>query len=608
MPEASFASPVGQEALRAVLRSRGFAGAARRRELLEYLFNETLAGRGDALKEFNIGVAVYGRDPATYDTRLDPTVRIDIARLRSKLKEYYAAEGQNDSIRIELPKGSYAVILHTVEATPNPARMSQAKPARQAWITAFAIFAAISLALVGFMFWQRQQRGHIRSVVVLPFRNLTGDPQKDYLADGVTEELTDSLAHIPDLRVVARTSAFEFKDKGIDIRQIGRRLGADTVIEGSLPSTDSRLRLTVQINRSTDGYHILSQTVDGGPQDFARLENEIRAIAVQTVRPGTALAKRKTPDSQAYDLYLRARAVCCFGTRAGFEQAVAYLSQAIQRDPAFADAYGLLAGVYANSAVNLASEPLEYAKKSKAAAAKALELDDHSGQAYAALGLVDSAVYLDWKRGEQELRKAVELMPQDLIAHRRLGAVLMTEGRFSEATAELRKVSDLNPLVANVTLGLSYYLARQYKSAILQLAQIRDLHPDVVAVHPFLGDAFEENGELDKAMAEYSAALHAYPAYAKARIAHLRAVMGKRSEAHQLLNELEHPAPGELPPNAYDIATVYAALGDRDSAFYWLNRAYAERNVALLKVDPFLDPLRDDRRFRELLKRAGLGA
>jgi tetratricopeptide (TPR) repeat protein len=134
------------------------------------------------------------------------------------------------------------------------------------------------------------------------------------------------------------------------------------------------------------------------------------------------------------------------------------------------------------------------------------------------------------------------------------------------------------------------------------------LHDANVAVHPFLGDAFEQNGDLAKAMAEYSAALPAYPAYAKARIAHLRAVMGKRSEALQLLRELEHPAAGEPPPNSYDVATVYAALGDRDSVFHWLNLAYEQRNVALLKVDPFLDPVRNDPRFAELLKRAGLAS
>lgn len=321
-------------------------------------------------------------------------------------------------------------------------------------------------AVYGLYRWARPAT-NIKSIVVLPFQNLTGDPQNEYLADGVTEQLTDSLARIPDVRVVARTSAFEFKGKGMDIRRVGAQLNADAVIEGSLRNMDGRLQLTVQINRSQNGYHILSQTLDGGPQDLARLESDVTALALQAVRPGAALSRNRAPDPQAYDLYLKARALCCVGTRDAFERAVRYLNEAIERDPKYADPYAALAGVYA-AAVDFASEPLEYARKSKALAANALELDSHSGPAHSALGLADSAVFLDWNRGEQELRTAIRLVPQDATAHNRLGCVLMAEARFPEAVTELRAAGDLNPLAANVTLGLAYYLARQYDAAIQQ--------------------------------------------------------------------------------------------------------------------------------------------
>ncbi len=485
---------------------------------------------------------------------------------------------------------------------------SSSRPARRTHALGFLAAALIVLACAayGVYRWTRPPAG-LRSIVVLPFENLTGDPQKEYLADGITEQLTDSLAHISDLRVVARTSAFQFKRKPVDIRRIGQQVDADAVVEGSLRNMNGRFQLTVQVNRSRDGYHIVSQTFDGSAQELERLEADLVPPVLAAVRPRTTVAKHKPVDPEAYDLFLKARARRADPSRASFDQSITYLNEAIQRDPTYADAYAALAGVYAAAAGNLATQPLAYAEKAKAAATAALRLDPLSAQAYAAEGLVDSMVFLDWKRGEEELREAIRLMPQNAASHNRLGTVLLAQGHFEAAIAEQRTAANLDPLVpGGVSVGLAYYMARQYDQALRQFIKVRDLHPDLLIVHPFIGSVWEAKGDYKKAMAEYQLALPKAPESVKPYIAHLLAVMGKQSEARKILAEMQNAGPGERPPSAFDLAAIYGALGDRDKAFQYLEQAYDDRIVWFLKVHPVLDPLRSDPRFAQLLKKAGL--
>lgn len=615
MSELHLSPDTEQAALARVLRSRHFTGAERRRKLLEYLTAQTLAGAGEGLKEFNIGVEVYGRDPASYDPRLDPVVRVDIGRLRAKLHDYYENEGREDPVWIELPKGSYAVIFHqrVVEETePEPARPAPVEPIavpRKRHIRGLAIAGVLIAACAGYGFYRlRRPTAGLRSVAVLPFENLTGDPQKGYLADGITEQLTDSLAHISDLRVVARTTAFQFKGKATDIREIGRRLNADAVVEGSLRNMNGRYQLTVQVNRTANGYHIISQTVEGSSQNLEKLENDLVLPVLAALRPGAAVPAHKRVDPEAYDLFLKARARRGDGSRASFDEAIVLLNQAIQRDPTYADAYAALAGVYASGGLNFASEPLAYAQKAQAAASIALRLDPLSAQAYAAQGLSDSLILLEWRPGEEELRNAVRLMPQNATAHNWLGVVLLAQGRFDAAITELRTAQDLDPLPAGpgATLGLAYYMARRYDDALHQFTRVRDLHPGVVAVHPFVGMALEARGDFSQAMAEYQLSVAKMPSV-QANIAHLLAVTGKREEAKKLLARIEDGGPGEA-PNAFDVAVVYGALGEREQAFQWLDRAYQQRIIWFLKVHPMLDPLRGDPRYARLLREANLAS
>jgi len=600
--------------LEQLLASPMFA-SRRRGQLLRYLAEEKLAGRGPQVTEYGIALDVFER-PASFDTRTEATVRAEMSRLRRTLAGHYESAGAEDPWRILLPSRGYEPIFRprgeqTVEAPaeslpPSEAAQPapQAKPRRRMWLV-LATAGLIVAAIVTARYW-RPGAPSTGSVAVLPFANLTGDAHNDYLADGVTEQLTDALAQIPTLRVVARTSSFQFKGKNVDIREIGRRLDADAVVEGSIQYLGGKVRLTAQVNRTRNGYHILSHAIEGGMQDLARLANEMVPPLVAALRPGTAIASRRTPDPQAYDLYLKARAFRARGTREAFDAAVALLNQAIEHDPQFADAYARLASAYASAAVNFESEPMEYARQAKENAAIALRLDPTNAIAESSRGIVDSMIMLDWKTGERELRRAVELMPQNGPNRVALGLNLLMRGRFDEAIAEDRKAESLDPLMPAVGSAFAYYLARRYDEALAQFVKVRDLHPDLIAVHPFIGAVWQAKHEYAKAMAEYQLALPKIPDQVNSRIAILLAETGKRKAARKMLEQQEQPKAGQPPPSPFDLAAICAALGDRDAAFEWLDRAYERRIIWQLKVQPALDPLRGDPRYTELLKKTGL--
>jgi TolB-like protein len=369
-----------------VLASPEFTASRRRSQLLRYVVEQTLAGRAEHISEYGIGLDVF-RKPESFDPRMEGIVRVEMSRLRRALADYYQKTGSADPWRIEFPTRGYipaivgypALQAGTLAAQVAVVGEDGGAPAqpnsRLRWwpIWSAAIIATIALgalALRNASPWPAP----IRSVVVLPLENLTGDSRNEYLSDGITEQLTDSLAHIPSFRVVARTSAFQFKGKGVDIRDVGRQLNVDAVVEGSLRKVNDRFRLTVQVNRTVDGYHILSQTFDGGMADLFRLENEMTLPVVAALRPGTSFANRQEPDPEAHNLYLQARSYRGQATLESFQQAISYLDRAIERDPKYAAAYAALAGVYASGAANLATEPLQFVPQTRAAAARAIEL------------------------------------------------------------------------------------------------------------------------------------------------------------------------------------------------------------------------------------------
>ena len=587
-----------RQALDRVLRSPGFV-AKRRGDLLRYLVDRALAGDSQVLSEYSIALDVFHK-PESFDPRKESTVRAEMSRVRKALAEYYEHSGSGDSLRFEFPAGGYAPSF--VRAAEFPEKRSR-RSRGWAWLAAGLL---ILLGAAAIWRWERVP-SPVQSVVVLPFINLTGDSGNDYLAEGLAEGLTDALARVGSLRVVARTSAFQFKGTPTDIREIGRRVHADTAIEGSVRKDGGQLLVTVQMNRTTDGYHMLSQVFEGGPGETGRIQHEMVLPVLATLRPGVPPPVGRAPDPEAFDLVLKAKTLRGYGMQDKFDQAVGLLNQAIQKDPEYSEAYAELAGTYAAAATNAFVDPLGAANEAIAAAGRAIQIDPAAATAYGAEGYVHAMVLNDWKQGEQELRNALRLLPQDAAIHQHLGLVLLVQGRFPEALDEARTAAALDPLVpaTGTSVGMVYFMQRHYDRALREWRNLAALHPDAPTFHSLIGMALEAQGDYPGAEKEYAALASQFPLISKLRMMHLLALCGKKEEAVRLADQVEKTEPAADP---LDFAATYGALGQRDRGFAWLERACEKRRSCwMLKVHPFLDPLRGDARYPALLQRAGLG-
>jgi len=287
----------------------------------------------------------------------------------------------------------------------------------------------------------------------------------------------------------------------------------------------------------------------------------------------------------------------------GYQKSLKYLEEAVQIDPAYADAWAALSSAYVVAGSNWAPSALESIRLGKAAAARALELDPNCAGAWGALGFADSMYLLDWKRGEDELRRAIRLLPSGPASYNWLGNLLMYRGRFDEALVQLRHAEQLDPLSAAqaITEGAALFYARRYDRALERWMTVQQLHPGVAIVHLWIGRAWQEKGAFDQAMREYRMLPAAVSDFA---IAALEARQGHAAQARAILDRLEHPEQGR--PRALNLAWIHALLGDRDEAFQWLEKAYEDRKITQLKVEPDLDSLRGDPRYAAMLRKTGL--
>jgi serine/threonine-protein kinase len=595
-----------------VLASSSFAASKRRADLLRYLTERTLAGEGESLTEYAIALDVFGK-PASFDPQRESTIRAEMSRLRRSLAEYYENDANGDAWRLQFPARGYALTVSPLvpePLVPEPLASTPAVPPpvqprirhRTLWWAIAISSLLVSLGVLGAVFQARWRAAGLHAVIVLPFANLTGDTASDYIADGLTEDLTDSLAHIADLRVVARTSAFQFRGKAADIRDIGRRVDADVVVEGSVQRINGRLRITVQVNRAADGYHILSNRFDGAPSELARIERDMALRVLATLRPNASAPASHKPNPAAFDLFLKARSYRNQATREALDKTIVLLNSAIQLDPEYAEAYATLAGAEVTGITNFGGSSADAVAKAKAAAARAIELDPVSATAYAAEGYADAMLQLDWKDGEEELRSAARLMPQNARTHNWLGQTLLTQGKFPEALAELKMAERLDPLAAApaATVGLGYFMARQYDNAIQQFTMVARKYPALMIMHILLGETWLAKNDYAKALTEFEALRPVFPGEADIGTACVDALSGKTAEARKIVARLEPTNPDPI-----SMAVVFGLLGDRDQAFHWIDRAYEKRMIWMLKVHPLLDPLRADPRYPLWLKRAG---
>jgi TolB-like protein/Tfp pilus assembly protein PilF len=589
------------DALERVLRSSGFQGSTRRGQLLRYLVERTLAGEGEAVGEYAIGIDVFGKPPS-FDPRLESIVRTEFSRLRQKLADYYAGPGLADPVVIAFPPRTY-VPAFAAAASPS------ATPRRGYRAGAFAA-AAVVIACAG-AWLLRPAPARPAALVVLPFANLSPDRADDYLADGITEELTNQLAQSKDLSVVARTSASLFKGKAVDIREVGRKLGVGAALEGSIAPENGHLRITAQLNRTSDGYHLWSRAYEASTADLLAAERDIArsvASAATGTPPADAATADGTHDPEAHDLYLRAYHLA-LGAAPDYPGSLALFRQALARDPAYVNAYIGIARVEI-ALVHMTAEPPEEAiPRARAALETALRHNPSSGEARGLLANVIAIYNWDWPRAEREFRRAIADGAQST-TRSLYGSLLATRGRFREAQAQLRLAQDADPLGMGPRFNqfLAFYLERDSGAARRVLRDMLDLRPDQFDAHFMLGTLAFSGRDCAVVRREYGwAAQHLAAPVTQVGLALAAACSGDRAEALAHIRKAEQPsAAGYTSP--YQLAICYTAVGDRETALFMLERSAArkEMQILYLKYEPLFDGIRSDPRFLALERRVGL--
>jgi TolB-like protein/Flp pilus assembly protein TadD len=607
-----------REELKKILSSGTFHGAAVQAKLLRYLVEQSLEGNPESVKEYSIGVDAFGR-PDSFDPRRDNIVRVQAGRLRSRLSRYYDSEGKSDPVRIGLPKGAYTVTFHAEGTTPENPLGEGSTSSRTFvvhWKTA-AIGGLILLATgagVHFLGAARGMSGSkasAPSIAVLPFLNRSDDKEGEVFSDGLTDELIDSLGKVPGIHVVARGSAFQFKGKVLDIRKIGPALNVRTVLEGSVRKYGNRLRITAELDDTTTGYRLWSESYDRELQDALAIQRDISQAIVDALGgrlEGKSSSARELAkiNAEAYQNYLKGRFFWNKQTSESTKTAIGYFEQAIAEDPTYAGAYAGLAQCYAVMPAFTTTPPREVVPKIRAAATKALQLDSTLVQAHLDLARASEFEY-NWVTAEQEFRRGLDLNPGDEMAHVWYANYLLKAGRAEEALAENRKALDLDPVspyLAQSVAGSLYYL-RRYDDAIDQYRKALALDPNFGLTHRGLGIVYIRKGMYVQGIVELQAAAKftEHDATPNGHLGYAYAVSGNEAGANELLRELLARSSGE-PSVAPAIARIYIGLAEKDRAFQWLQTAIEKQAGAVLpiKLDPFFDPLRSDPRFGNLMR------
>jgi serine/threonine-protein kinase len=576
---------MNEEAVRAqlgrILASPQFAHSERLSRFLRLVVES--AYKGDALKEYRVGVEVFdrGRD---FDPRTDPIVRVQAAKLRSKLLEYYSAGGASDPFVIAVPKGGYAAeIRAAVKHEPAP-------PAAQ--VSARSVAARSRVA-------------------VLPFTSMSSDQENEHFSDGLTEELINRLAQVPTLQVVARTSAFRFKNRAEDIREVGALLNVGAVVEGSVRRAGEQIRVTAQLIDVATGYHLFSRTYQREFRDVFALQDEIAQSVVDEITGEGAATPRvrktkATADFGAYVVYQRAMLALrnAFGSFGPAEQ---LFREAITLDPKFAAAWGGLAHAYWLMTWYRTMPAVESMPLCRQAAEKTLELDPDAAEGHCSLGIVLSGFEWRWREAEAHFERAIELQPSLAIIYPFYAVVCLTPQRkFDKACAMIERSRELDPFnpLALVIGALIYSWAGRYDDVHRLHRLGLDLSPALPPTLPVESITQEQEGNLDVAIEGLSRMAEMRPEM-MGFLGHALARAGRRTEALEWAARLQGlPAPAPL-----DIARVYIGLRDADEALRWLGIAVAQHtpHLILMPADPRFDWLREDPRYADVVRPMALG-
>jgi len=579
----------------------------------------------------------------------DQAVNIAIAKLRSALGD----SAENPRYIETLPKRGYRFIaeVSVVKADASakrleseaeavgtePARIDPAgiepghqlrgsglslAPKRRRWpMLGVTVSLALVLSLLILAVWLFRSRPlpptGIRSIAVLPLDNFSGDPSQDYFADGMTDELITDLAQISALRVISRTSVMVYKGAHKPLPEIARELNVDAVVEGSVQRSGDQVRITAQLIQAPTDKHLWAASYEGNLRDTLALQNRVaRAIAEQirievTPQEQAALKSAKVINPDAYEEYLKGRYFWNKRTADGLKKALDHFNQAVAKEPNYAAAYSGLADTYAllgdwQYAVMTAKEALP---KAKAAAMKALELDDSLSEAHTSLAFCLDGFDWNFEAADREFRRAIELNPGYATAHHWYAWHLSLVGRNNEAIAEMRKAESQDPfsLIINADLAELLLLAHFPDDSIQQSRKTIEMDRGFAMAHNQLAQAYLAKHMFGEAIAELQKAIELSGGCptCTANLARAYAASGRKAEALRLLNDLKKQS-GERYPHTSEIATIYAALGDNDQAMTWVEKGYEERFNPGVLLRPGFDPLRSDPRFQQLLRRIGL--
>jgi TolB-like protein/Flp pilus assembly protein TadD len=634
--------------LEQILGSHAFAGSKRTQEFLRLIVRHALHGEIESLRERMIGAELFGR-PIGYDTGNDSVVRVRANEVRKKLALYYSdLKEEKPALCIELPSGSYVPRFHfeqpggtdsaTADAPEAAASEVVARPARQEHVPAQDVAAAgttlrarfmrnkwyivagiplasILIALLLFVNFRKKPGGAsashgIHSIAILPLENLSGIPEQDYFADGMTEELINDLGQVSTLRVISLTSSMSYKGTKKNLPQIAHELSVDGVVEGGVVRDGNQVRVSVQLIDASTDRPIWAHTYARDLNSELPWQGEVaQAIAEEistevTPQEQARLVRKRSVIPEAQDLYLHGirlrEADDC-------KDAVDLFNRAIEKDPGYAEAHSALASCYGMLGES-GRMPYEAAfSQQKAEAIKAIELDDSLSEAHAELANTAMTLDWDWQAASAEFRRALELNPSSAPSHEKYAFYLVRTGHPREAISEIERSVDLDPVSGSTfhAQGFIYYFSRQYEQALAVTRTVQGLKIDLSDWSFLLGDIYAEKGMYQQSIAAFLKSGDG--PYSLGHLGNAYARAGEAAAARKCISELQKRVKS-AGVGRYEIALIYAGLGDKDSAFTWLEDAYHAHDVGLvyLKVDPCLDPLRSDPRFDDLLRRVGL--
>jgi TolB-like protein/Tfp pilus assembly protein PilF len=582
------------------------------------------------LKESILGPIVFDRN-SEYDPKIDSIVRVYAGRLRVRLDHYYRQAGTSSALRICLPTGGYVPQFEPRRSTIaepeivsngiEPVKVGVPPTAKRRRL--MMLISVLSLVIAGtYTSWSLAKRsatsnGPRDSIAVLPFIDLTGEQAFRYFEDGLTEELINSLAHVPGLRVISRTSSFMFRGQETDIRTIGAKLDVSTILEGSVRRRGSGLRISAQLIDVRNGSELWSESFDRELKDTVLIQEDISRAIITNLKAGPLTAattdpsNRHVPSIDAYDAYLKGRYLWFRVTPRDFRAAASQFEDAIKLDPSYAPSYMALAQAYSGIATFGAANPRDAWPKSKAMAVKAIQLDSTLGEAHTTLAGVYANYDWDQAGADAEYKRGVELAPGSSIAHQFYASFLGSQKRWSEADAQMSEARRLDPLW---NLGIwgdaqLYYWEGRLDEADRRVQELIIREPNFVTSYDLKAQIHLQRGSAAGAIAimeEAPDVVKQTPRWI-GRAGYFYALAGNSRQAQDCLSRLNELAKQEVVP-PYLSGLIYQALGDKNRAIQLISEALDERSLrpGWIAVDPMFNSMRSDSRFQALIRRVGL--